>query len=65
MIEFYLKHGEVKRIYNDQCIEVDNFEIAKRLAEKDTFILESNNNTIIIPGDNISHIVVKRDEEMK
>lgn len=64
MIEFYLKHGEVKRIYND-CIEVDNFEIANRLAEKDTFILESNNNTIIIPGDNISHIVVKRDEEMK
>ncbi|WP_413473658.1 hypothetical protein [Streptococcus parauberis] len=48
-----------------KCIEVDNFEIAKRLAEKDTFILESNNNTIIIPGDNISHIIVKRDEEMK
>lgn len=59
MIEVFLKHGSAKSISNDgQVIDIDKF--VNGIANENVIVLQGKRNTVIVPGHNISYIVIDK-----
>lgn len=59
MIEVFLKHGSAKSISSDgQIIDID--KLAKVIANEKVIVLQGKQNTIVVPGHNVSYIVVDK-----
>lgn len=59
MIEVFLKHGSAKSISNDgQVIDIDKF--VNGIANENVIVLQGKRNTVVVPGHNISYIVIDK-----
>lgn len=59
MIEVFLKHGSAKSISNDgQVTDID--KLVNGIANEKVIVLQGKRNTVVVPGNNISYIVVDK-----
>ncbi|MCK1244923.1 hypothetical protein MX035_07520 [Streptococcus uberis] len=59
MIEVFLKHGSAKSIQNDgQVNDID--KLVKGIANEKGIVLQGKRNTVVVPGHNISYIVIDK-----
>ncbi|HER6566664.1 TPA: hypothetical protein ACNYO2_001011 [Streptococcus pyogenes] len=58
-IEFFLKHGPTKSISNHGEIVID--EVIGAMENNDVVALDGKNNAVIIPKQNISHVIIYKE----
>ncbi|MGG6833931.1 UNVERIFIED_CONTAM: hypothetical protein KB573_03685 [Streptococcus canis] len=58
-IEFFLKEGPTKSVsnYGEICID----EVVGAMKNNDVIALEGKNNAVIIPKQNISHVIIHKE----
>lgn len=58
-IEFFLKQGPTKSISSYGEIGID--EVIGAIENKDIVALDGKNNAVIIPKQNISHVIIHKE----
>ncbi|HHD3038947.1 TPA: hypothetical protein ACNZWO_000811 [Streptococcus pyogenes] len=58
-IEFFLKQGPTKSVsnYGEICID----EVIDAMKNNDVIALNGKNNAVIIPKQNISHVIIHKE----
>ncbi|HHD4977024.1 TPA: hypothetical protein ACNY2E_000488 [Streptococcus pyogenes] len=58
-IEFFLKQGPTKSVsnYGEICID----EVIGAMKNNDVIVLNGKNNAVIIPKQNISHVIIHKE----
>ncbi|NAZ73408.1 hypothetical protein GTQ60_06585 [Streptococcus pyogenes] len=58
-IEFFLKQGSTKSVsnYGEICID----EVIGAMKNNDVIALNGKNNAVIIPKQNISHVIIHKE----